>query len=105
MTGGPSDRYVELLNYEMEVANVLQAKEDNLSDKEKVPIIKNWLGRERLQFIQTLTNVEKEACKITTGQFNAKKIRPQHNEMILSLQYCKFHKEENESMQEWMVDG
>ena len=30
------------------------------------------------------------------------KFRPQHNEMILSLQYCKLHGKKNESAQERM---
>ena len=60
------DRYVELLNFEMEAANVLQAKVYDLSDEGKVPIIKIWFSREGLQFIQTLTNAEKEACKSVT---------------------------------------
>ena len=38
------DRYVELFNFEIEVANVLQEKVYDLSDEENVPIIKNWLG-------------------------------------------------------------
>ena len=39
-----------------------------------------------------------------TGLFNVfkEKFRPQHNEMILSLQYCKLHRKKNESAQEWM---
>ena len=41
------DRYVELLNFEMEVANVLQAKAYDL-EEDKVPGIKNWLVREGL---------------------------------------------------------
>ena len=40
------DRYVELLNFEMEVANKFQAKAYYLNDKEKVPVLKNWLDRE-----------------------------------------------------------
>ena len=86
------ERYVELSNFEMEVSNVLQAKAYDPDDEEEVPIIKNWLCREELQFIQTLTIAEKEACKSTTGLFNVlKKFRQQHNKMILSLQYCKLH--------------
>ena len=61
------DRHVELLNFEMEVANVLQVEMYVLDEEVKVPIIMNWLGRESLQFIQTLTNVEKEACKAQQG--------------------------------------
>ena len=37
------DGYVELLNFEMGVANVLQAEAYDFSEG-KVPIIKNWLG-------------------------------------------------------------
>ena len=48
----PPGRYVEL-EFEMEVANLLQAKAYNLNDEEKVLIITNWLGREGLQFINS----------------------------------------------------
>ena len=40
------DKYVQLLHFEMEVANVLQAKVYDLNEEKKVPTIKNWLGRE-----------------------------------------------------------
>ena len=94
------DRYVELLNFEMDVENVLPLEAYDPS--EEGAIIKNWLGREGVQFIQTLTNAEKEACKSTTGVFNAlkEKFRQQHNEMILSLLYCKLQRKGNESTQE-----
>ena len=36
-----SDGYVELFNFKMEAANILQMKTYYLNDKEKVPIIKN----------------------------------------------------------------
>ena len=39
---GP-DRYVEMWDFEMEVANMLQEKTYDLNDEEEVPIIKNWL--------------------------------------------------------------
>ena len=76
----------------------------NLSDEEKESIIKNWLGREGLQLIHTLTNTEKDACKSTIGLFDVLKWKfwLQHNEMILSLQYCKLHGKENESTKEWI---
>ena len=67
---GP-DRYVELLNFKMEVANVWQTQAYDLNDSEKVSILKNWLGKEGLQFIQTLANIEKGACKSTIGLFSA----------------------------------
>ena len=50
------DRNIELLNFEMEVTNILQTRAYELNDVERVPIIKGWLGRERLQFIQIFTN-------------------------------------------------
>ena len=43
---------MELLNFEMEIANVLQAQMYDVNDEEKVPVIKSWLGREGLHFIQ-----------------------------------------------------
>ena len=40
----------------------------SLEDK-KIPIIKKWLGRKGLQFVQTLTKAEQEACKAIEGLF------------------------------------
>ena len=101
------DRYVELLNFEMGVANVLQSEAYDFSEERKVPIIKNWLDRDGLSFIHTLKNIEKEACKSSTGLFNVlkEKFRTQHSEMILSLQYCKLQRKENESAQDNWVYG
>ena len=39
----------------------------------KVQIIKKWLDREGLQFIQTPTNAEKDTCKSAKGLFNVPK--------------------------------
>ena len=36
------DRYMELLNSEMEVANILQTKAHDLDDEEKMLIMKNY---------------------------------------------------------------
>ena len=58
------DRYADLWNFEMEVVHILQMKMYHLNDAEKVPIIKNWIGREGLQSIQTPTNTEKDTCKM-----------------------------------------
>ena len=58
------DMYVELLNFEMEVANVLHTIAYDLSNKVNVPSIKDWLGREGLQFIQTLTLPKKMYTKV-----------------------------------------
>ena len=37
-----------------------------------------------------------------TVQVLKEESRPQYKETILSLQYCKLHRKENESTQEWM---
>ena len=57
-------RYVELLNFKMEVTNLFQAIAYDLNDDDKVLIIKNWLDREGSQFIQTLNNTEKIHAKM-----------------------------------------
>ena len=63
----------------------------NLGQAEKVSIIKNWLGREGLQLISTLTQEEQEACNNEQGLFDTlnRKFRPQYNETIKSLQFHK----------------
>ena len=45
----------------------------DLNDEQKVSIIKNSLGWEGLQAIQTLTNAEKGTCKNAAGLFNVLK--------------------------------
>ena len=50
---GAQDRYIELMNFEMEVSNILETKVYELSEEEKVPVIKNWLSIKGLQLIQT----------------------------------------------------
>ena len=62
-----------MMNQGMEVADVLQVESYNLSEEGKVPIIKNWVGREGLQSIQSPINTEKEACKSTTRLFDVLK--------------------------------
>ena len=47
----------------MEVMNIFETKAYELTDEEKIPVIKNWLGREGLELTKTLTNEEKEKCK------------------------------------------
>ena len=49
------ERYFELMNFDMELFNILQSNVYELSEEEKVPVIKYWLGQEGLQLIQTFT--------------------------------------------------
>ena len=64
----------------------------------------NWLGYEDLGFVQTLNNEEKEKCKTSSGLFEvlSDKFKPEHNKMILSLQYCKLEREQYENVEEWL---
>ena len=54
------DRYVKLMNFEVEVTNILKMKAYQLTNEEKVPVIRNWLGQEVLQVTKTFTHKEKE---------------------------------------------
>ena len=65
----------------MEVINRLQTKTYELTEEEKVPILKNWLGREGLQLIQTFTSSEKDACNTAEGLFSSlsKNFKPHQN--------------------------
>ena len=83
-------------------SNVLQNY--NLDQTEKVSIIKNWLGREGLQVVATLTQDEQEAYNNDKGLFNTcnRKFKPPYNRKIKSLQFCRLIRQSNESMETWM---
>ena len=38
------DMYMKLMNFKMEVLNILETKACKLYEEEKVPVIKNWFG-------------------------------------------------------------
>ena len=65
---------------------------------------KNWLGRKRLHYIETITDVEKQACNTIQGLFDmlATKFQPQFSETIKSLQFRKLCRSKDESAEEWM---
>ena len=76
----------------------------NAQEADKITMVKNWLGRKGLHYIETLTENEKEACSTLEGLFNmlAAKFKPQYKETVKSLQFRKIYKLENESADEWM---
>ena len=90
-------KYQELLNFE--IKNILLTNSYNIQDNEKVPVILNLLCREGLQFTETLNDGEQEKYKTSMGLFKvlSKEFNPQHNDTILSLQYCKPIRGQNES--------
>ena len=73
-----------------------------VTEEEEVPIIKNWLGREGLRFIQTFTNNWKETCKTVKELFSpfSEKFKLHCIDTTSSLQYCTL--QSHGSVQEWM---
>ena len=69
-----------------------------------MPIILKWLGYDGLRFTQTLNDTEQEICRTSTGQFEvpSKKFSLQHNKTVVSLQYCKLTRKQDEAVKEWM---
>ena len=71
----------------MEVISILQTRDNELNDVEKVPIMKNWLGSEGLQFINS--QILKEACKMAEGlkyaQWEIQATTQQTNIIIMML--------------------
>ena len=76
----------------------------DIADAEKVPIMKNWSIREGPHLIITLTVEEQEMCKSSPELFQTlgEKFKPQHNETILLLQYCKLLRDSDRSVHEWI---
>ena len=63
---------MELRNIRLEVGNILQSY--NVNNTEKITIIKKWLGRQGLQFTETLTQAKQELCNTVHGLFHTLKI-------------------------------
>ena len=80
-SSGAPQTYAELRNFKMEIKNMFQNY--SISQAERVPIIKNWLGRQGLQLLEALTQAEQEAQN-TEGLFEtlSRKFKPQYNETI-----------------------
>ena len=66
--------------------------------------MKNWLGRKGLNYIESLTEAEKQVCSTLQGLFNtlSAKFQPQFIETTKSLQFGKLCRVEDESAEEWM---
>ena len=63
-----TDKYTEWKAFTLKVQNVISSY--NVQEGEKITIIKNWLGRRGLQFIDSLTQEEKWACGMFEGLCN-----------------------------------
>ena len=69
----------------LEVKNILSTY--NMPEHDKIAIVKNWLGRKGLHYIESITDAEKQACNTLQGLFDmlATKFWPQFNETIKLL--------------------
>ena len=96
------DKYTEWKAFILEVKYVLSTY--NAQEADKIAMVKNWLGRRGLNYIESLMNNENEACNTLEGLFDmlATKFKPQYNETVKSLQFRKLYRLENESTDEWM---
>ena len=52
------DKYTEWKAFILEVRNVISTY--NACEQEKMAMVKNWLGRKGLHYIESLTEVEKQ---------------------------------------------
>ena len=82
-----SNKYKELQNFKIDVNMIFMTNTYNAQENDKVPSILKWLGREGLQFVQTLNDVEQEKCKTSKGlcKMLHENFKPQHNKTVLSL--------------------
>ena len=96
------DNYSELKIFRLGMNNVLSTH--NMPEAEKIAVVKNWLGRKCLHYLETLTTEEREACNMLEGLFEMldNKFKPQYNETIKSLQFRKLYQFKNKSIEEWM---
>ena len=87
-----TDKYSEWKAFMLEVKNLLSTY--NRPEHDKIAIVKNWLGRKGLHYIESITEAEKQACNTLQGLFNtlATKFWQQFNETMKSLQFRKLQK-------------
>ena len=83
-----TDKYTEWKAFMLKVQNIIPSY--NVQG-EKTTIIKNWLGRRGVQFIDSLTQEEKWACKTFEALCSTfmEKFHPAFNETIKLLQFRK----------------
>ena len=96
------DKYSELKTFRLEVNNILSTC--NTPQMDKLALVKNWLGRKGLQYLEMLTTDEKETCNMLEGllEILCNKFKPQYNETIKLLQFRKLYRYGNENVEEWI---
>ena len=96
------DKYSKLKTLRLEVNSILVTY--NTPQAEQLAMVKNWLSRKGLQFIESLTSDEKDTCSTLEGPFKilTNKFKLQFNETIKLLQFCKLSRQDGENAEEWM---
>ena len=74
-----ADKYSEWKAFILEVKNVLSTF--NMQEHNKIAIVKNWLGRKGLHYIESITESEKQACSTLQGLFDTLQQSFGHNSM------------------------
>ena len=99
-----TDKDTERKAFILEVRNVLSTYNAQEQDKIAIAIIKNWLGRKGLHYLESLTETEKQVCDALQGLFDtlATKFKCQFNERMKSLQFGKLYRFKGKSAEEWM---
>ena len=63
-----ADKYSEWKAFTLEVRHVLSTY--NAQEQDKIALVKNWLDRKGLHYIESLTETEKQACSTIQGLFD-----------------------------------
>ena len=74
-----ADNYSEWKIFILEVKNVLSTY--NMQEHDKITIVKNWLGRKGLHYIECITEAEKQACGTLWGCLTLYQQSFSHNSM------------------------
>ena len=85
-----TDKYMEWKAFILKVRNMLSTY--NVQETGKIAMVKNWLGRKGLHYIESLTQGKKQACNMLEGLFDtlAAKFKPQYNKMMKLLQFRNY---------------
>ena len=99
---GTADKYTEWKAFILKVRNMISTY--STREQEKIPMVKNWLGRKGLHYIESLIEVEKQTCSTLQGLIDTltKTFRPQYNETVKSLQFRQLCRHDGENIKEWM---
>ena len=97
------NKYNKHKTFRVEVSNILTVY--ITPQTEQPAIVKNWVGRKGLLFIELLTHAEKDTCSTLEGLFKilTKRFRLQLNDkMIKALQFHKLSRQKEENAEEWL---